>query len=1157
MAYSALASSARIARRFGPTLSVATWAQGATTVVVLRRVAAYVLGVAALAVSYYAAAKVGLSLGSLPGNVAPVWPPAGVALAALVVFGRRLWPGVALGALAVNGLSAVPLLSAMGMAAGNTAEAVVGAYLLCRLVGFHRSLDRVRDVVALAVLGAGLSTVISATVGMASLRLGGVIPESAVWTTWRTWWAGDALGDLVVAPFLLVSATRWRPRGRWVEALAVAAATGVMAELALGGALNYPYLVFPPLAWASIRFSQRGATAATMLISAIAVWRTSHGSGAFAQGVATNALWTLGTFLGVVALTALVLAAVVSERDRVREDLDARVRERTEELSREREALARAQKVARLGSWEWDLATDRIAWSDELYALYGVDRDRFEATFEGYLSRIHPEDRDMVMETIGTARATGQPFQMEHRIVLDDGATRWLRGEGQILTDEDGEALGMYGTAQDITDRRRAETKFEGLLEAAPDAIVVVDTSGLIRLVNRQTEMLFGYDRAELLGQPFELLMPERVRGHHPGLRAEYFSDPLTPPMGAGLELAACRRDGTEFPVDISLSPLETEDGTLVSAAIRDVTRRKRAEAALEHQAMHDALTDLPNRTLLYDRLTQAVARSQRSGATVAVLFLDIDRFKVINDSRGHTVGDQLLCAVGARLRATVRPEDTVARFGGDEFVIVTEWNRGDDGSVDLGLRVATALVVPIDLEGTNLAVTVSIGIAIAGPEDDAESLLRDADAAMYRAKEEGRDRCVVFDGQMRAGAMARLETESELRQAIERGELTVHYQPILDLTSGGVVGVEALARWIHPVLGVVMPDLFIPVAEETGLIIPLGAAVLRQACCEVVEWGRQRAELGGLSLAVNLSARQLLTPEMGSVVSEALEASGLDPSLLCLEITESVLLDDAEPSSRALEELKALGVQIGVDDFGTGYSSLTYLKRFPVDTLKIDRSFVQGLDDPARVSRDRAIVAGIVDLAHAFGLTTVAEGVETTGQLSLLRALGCEQVQGHYLSRPLPGGEVAAWIAAERTRTGLSNVLATALPPGVRGVLLVEDDRSLRTMLRMTLEAHGGFEIVAEAADGRQAIALARYFQPDVVLLDLAMPRLGGLEALPLLLAVAPRTQVIVLSGMESRDVEMDAIEHGAVGYLQKNDPVHLGDDMNRLLSGGTVTAR
>ncbi|MHB8464561.1 MAG: putative bifunctional diguanylate cyclase/phosphodiesterase, partial [Acidimicrobiales bacterium] len=404
---------------------------------------------------------------------------------------------------------------------------------------------------------------------------------------------------------------------------------------------------------------------------------------------------------------------------------------------------------------------------------------------------------------------------------------------------------------------RESQRLAQGLLESAPDAIVVVDASGVIRLVNRQTGTLFGWDRSELLGQPLEILLPHRLRDRHPDLRLGYVADPRLRPMGEGLELVACRRDGTEFPVDVSLSPLETADGLLISAAVRDATERKRAEAALAHQATHDALTGLPNRNLLEDRLSHALARASRNGATVAVLFLDVDRLKVINDSRGHSAGDQLLCAVASRLQDAVRPDDTLARFGGDEFVIVTEGVGHGYAPETLATRIATVMAEPINLAGYEVIVSVSIGVAIAQPTDHAESLLRDADAAMYRAKDQGRDRFVVFDSRMRAGAIERLDTENALRRALERNEFCVYYQPVVELTAGKVVGVEALVRWQHPGRGLLEPSEFIPVAEETGLIVGLGAFVLREACQRVADWHRQHPELAQLALAVNLSGRQ------------------------------------------------------------------------------------------------------------------------------------------------------------------------------------------------------------------------------------------------------------------------------------------------------------
>jgi diguanylate cyclase (GGDEF)-like protein len=611
------------------------------------------------------------------------------------------------------------------------------------------------------------------------------------------------------------------------------------------------------------------------------------------------------------------------------------------------------------------------------------------------------------------------------------------------------------------------------------------------------------------------------------------------------------RRDGSEFPIEISLSPLETDERVLVSAAIRDITDRKHAQAQMAHQATHDALTGLPNRVLLEDRLQQAVVRSRRDGTGIALLFIDVDRLKAINDTRGHAAGDLLLQAVAERIRTAIRPSDSLARIGGDEFVIITEGFAVGSGPQPVADRIRAAFADPVVIGEVAVDVTVSIGVAIAGPDGDATTLLRDADVAMYQAKEQGRDQYVVFDETLRAQTAERRTIESGLRDSIGRGELAVHYQPVIELTGGRVVGVEALVRWRHPELGMLPPGDFIGVAEESGIIFELGAEVLRRACTEVAGWCRRHPDLGSLSVSVNLSARQLVRPELVGVLADALSTPGFAPDQLCLEITESVLLDDAAFSTRALSVIKDLGVRVGVDDFGTGYSSLTYLQQFPVDTLKVDRSFVVGLADGSGARGDRAIVAGVIDLAHAFGLTTIAEGVETEAQLAVLRSLGCEQAQGFLWSPGLEGPAALEWIRGwAADDAGLRRPAAA----GECGVLVVEDDRGLRELVAELFADADGFCVVGEAGDGRQAIALARHHQPDIVVLDLAMPGMGGLEALPLLLAVSPRAQVIVMSGLDATEIEATARTQGAAGYVVKgSDPSRLVELARHLVAASS----
>ena len=992
-----------------------------------------------VAAVYYATARLGLAVPFLKGNVTPVWPPSGIALAALFLYGRRLWPGVAIGALLVNGLSPVPLLSACGMAMGNTLEAVAGAYLLGRVVRFRPSLARVPDVVALVGLAAMASTTVSATIGVASLWFGGVVPAAAVWPTWQVWWVGDALGVVVVASLLLTWAGKQTVRTRSRSALEKAAgglALLIVTMVVFANPSSYVYLVFPLLGWAAVRFGPRGATTATAVVAAIAVTYTSRGLGPFAHGTTTDSLWVLDTFIGVMALTGLVLAAVVAERDRARDELhdanaglDLRVREQTAELRDEGVRLEEAQRLARLGSWAWDIAADVVTWSDEMYRLFGLEAQSGAVTYQGFLERVHPEDRAMVDESVTATYRTGEPFTFEHRIIRPDGSLLWLRANGGAELNEVGSVVRMVGTGQDVTDQ-------------------------------------------------------------------------------------------------------------------------KQAEESLEHQAGHDSLTGLPNRTLLADRLHQALARRERRPSTIAVLFIDVDRFKWLNDSLGHAAGDRLLIEVATRLRGAVRPGDTVARFGGDEFVVLCEDLDDELHVTALAQRLGKVMAAPFLLDGHQIAPTLSIGVAFASASGDetADALLRDADAAMYRAKEGGRDRYEIFDAGMRARAQKRVETESALRRAIDRGELVVHYQPEVDLTTNQVIGVEALVRWEHPERGLLAPAEFIPLAEETGLIVPLGVIVLEEACRQVAAWHRRSLAPLALSLSVNLSARQLLAPGLSEVVRGVLAESGLDPRSLCLEITESVLLADADSSVKALEALKTTGVTIGVDDFGTGYSSLTYLKRFPVDVLKIDRSFIEGL---VHNSQDRAIVSTVVDLAHAFGLTSIGEGVETAEQLAQLRGLGCDQAQGYFWSEPLPPDQLARWMDAASMKTPPRNITPGPTPTGV---LIVEDDPSLRTMLKMLLNGTDGYVVLAESGDGREAVALAAHHQPDLVLLDLAMPGMGGLEALPLILAVAPHAKIVILTGLENATIADTARSRGAAAFFEKGmDPTALVDHFVPILAGAS----
>ncbi|HEY5611734.1 MAG TPA: EAL domain-containing protein [Thermoanaerobaculia bacterium] len=445
----------------------------------------------------------------------------------------------------------------------------------------------------------------------------------------------------------------------------------------------------------------------------------------------------------------------------------------------------------------------------------------------------------------------------------------------------------------------------------------------------------------------------------------------------------------------------------MITALLED--EREAAEHAsyeIEHLAYHDALTGLPNRPLFMDRLILALATAQRHHYQLAVLFIDLDRFKEINDSLGHSVGDALLKSVGQRIRRCVRAEDTLARLGGDEFTLLVQHIESIEYAGKIAQKILETLRIPFQLGGRELFVTTSIGISYY-PNDgqDVETLIKNADTAMYRAKEHGRDNCQIYAPAMNAMAVERLALENMLRRAVSHGELTIHYQPLIDASSHIITGVEALLRWNHPQLGLLLPAHFISVAEISGLIIPIGDWVLHTACKQVKEWQRKTP---GLTVSVNLSARQFQQPDLAQKVRDALRESGLPPTTLMLEITESNAMANADNTIHTLRELKGLGITIAMDDFGTGYSSLNYLKRFPIDTLKLDQSFVSGILTDAG---DGAIATAVITLAHSLQLKVVAEGVENAGQVAFLQDRKCDSIQGFFFSRPLPVAEFERYI--------------------------------------------------------------------------------------------------------------------------------------------------
>jgi diguanylate cyclase (GGDEF)-like protein/PAS domain S-box-containing protein len=626
---------------------------------------------------------------------------------------------------------------------------------------------------------------------------------------------------------------------------------------------------------------------------------------------------------------------------------------------------------------------------------------------------VHPEDREWLQAEDERTGEPGKIFTTEYRVVHRDGGTKWVRNESVLIEDEMSGTRYWQGFMLEITERKTFEEALERLsrqhemvLKSAGEGIFGLDLDGNATFVNPAAARITGWEAEDLVGRPQHDVLHHTKPDGSPYPREEC-------PIHAVLEDGTThsrddevfwRKDGTSFPVEYMSSPI-LQDGEVMGAVVtfKDITERKALEQQLHHQAFYDPLTGLPNRALFMERLEHASTRANRRDSRIAVLFVDLDNFKVINDSLGHKAGDQVLKAVAERVRIYLRPEDTAARLGGDEFTILVEDVASVSEGVRIAERLADVLQPPFTLEEQEVFITTSIGIALnSSTQERAEDLLRHADLAMYRAKHNGKARYEVFEPSMNDEALRRLRLENELRQALERGEFKVYYQPILTLDGSRFVGAEALVRWEHPRRGLLLPDEFLSVAEDTGLIVQIGEEVLREACHRVRAWQQRYPTIPPLTVSVNLSPRQLFRPEL---VAEILAETEIEPGSLQLEITEGMLTsNDVHSVNNTLSSLKDLSIQLAVDDFGMGYSSLSYLKRFPVDLMKIDRSFIAGLGQDANsASKDAEIVSAMIELTHALGLEAVAEGVETAEQLAQLRNMECDLAQGNYFSEPLP----------------------------------------------------------------------------------------------------------------------------------------------------------
>ena len=677
-------------------------------------------------------------------------------------------------------------------------------------------------------------------------------------------------------------------------------------------------------------------------------------------------------------------------------------------LTRQTQLLDHTGELAKVGGWEVNLHNMKLTWTKETFRIAEINSD-VVPPIEEAINLYAPEARPVIEAAVQAAINNGTPYDLELPFITAKGRHLWI--QTQVFAEmQHCKAVRIYVTFQDITERKQtalilqeSEQHTKAILDNMLDGVITINANGLIDSFNKAASHIFGYVAEEVLGRNVSILMPEPHKNLHDNYLKQYFDTGEEHILGKQREVTGQHKDGHSFPMSLSTSKILRNGETVFIGLVRDITEQRHANEEINRLAFYDPLTNLPNRRLLFDRLKQAMHTSKRTSQHGALMFLDLDYFKQLNDTLGHDAGDELLQQVAIRLQACVREGDSVARMGGDEFVILLEAlsavpNEAAAQAELIAQKILASLGQAYRLRKNSYVITPSIGIVTFFQQNESmEELLKKADVAMYQAKAAGRNAARFFDYSMQAAAAVRLSLEKSLRRALTEQEFTLHYQ--LQVNAQGMpIGAEALVRWRHGKHGSVSPTAFIPLAEETGMILPLGQWVLETACEQLVSWAK-KANTQQWTMAVNVSALQFSHPDFVKNVDKALLKTGANPHLLKLELTESMLLNDIDDVIVKMFEIKALGVTFALDDFGTGYSSLSYLKRLPLDQLKIDQSFVRDLmTDP----NDAVIARTIVALGHSLGIKVMAEGVETLEQRNSLAEMGCDAYQGFYFASPV-----------------------------------------------------------------------------------------------------------------------------------------------------------
>lgn len=993
-----------------------------------------------LVLAYVSTGLLGLLVPFENAKVTLFWLPSGIAAAALYRWNTKLWPCVFVAALIINISSGHNLLLNLLIAAGNTLAPLATVWLLRHFNCDLASLDR-RNAIGFFLLGA-LSMTLSALVGSSLL---GVYHQLSLETSAYiaiAWWMGDSLGVFLAMPVLVNMNRKYlekvaKRKKDFFMIMATSLAMGLICfplnNYADGAHLPIVFITFVCVAWAALWFGLFGSALTTIGFCFLAIWATVNNLGPFVLPNLHLSFWLIWLYTaGTVILGFMITAAhitISNSYDRlVQSDLHQ---------EQQQAQLAHAQLMARLAHWQWDPLSDDYQFSPSIHTLFGLPKEHLNGKMKGFVDTfIHPDDRLLLQVALKSALEQPQPLSLDVRLDTRSSQSYWV----QLQADKSSgtQAPLLQGTIQDITERKRLDLALAAAAAdaaSAPDFFVTMlralsEAVGadhvLISLIDAENPMQahthtylkhgelqpnFSYD---LKHTPCADVMDENLCYVSEGAVSHYPDDEMFRAyriesyLGVGIRNAEAKPIGiliamAEHPIPVS--PQLSSLLMIFAERIGGELRRAQDQEKIYNLAFFDPLTRLPNRRMLQDRLRLVISQSARSKQYAALLFIDLDHFKLLNDTRGHHIGDQLLVQVAERISSIIRSSDLAARLGGDEFVVVFD-NLGEnpqDAALEAKKRAEQLhqlISLPYALRQSVYHCTISIGVSLFNSQNDSiDDLLRHADAAMYQAKDSGRNAIRFFDPMMQSHLEKRAAIEEDLRSAHDSHRQLIPYYQVQVNAQGKAIGVELLLRWQHPQKGMISPADFIPVAEQTGLIVPMGREVIRQACQQLIRW-RQHPEFAHLNIAVNVSPIQFNQPNFVEDVLTIVDDSGVNPQQLKLELTESSLLKNVDQSIGKMQQLQDRGIGFSMDDFGIGYSSLSYLKRLPLDQLKIDQTFVR---DIAIDPNDAIIARTIIAMAHNMNLQVIAEGVETDDQQKFLEQNGCSLFQGYFFGRPMP----------------------------------------------------------------------------------------------------------------------------------------------------------